>query len=101
MFTLPQGNSLTYPQKRLTRQVKVSGTFVNAYPAEDGYMIMDNFSALTNTYDPVSEETVISGTIAFYVDASLVESVIGLEGNPPLDCWESGAWHSFKGVAVS
>lgn len=102
MFTLPQGNSLTYPQKRLTRQVKVSGTFVNAYPAEDGYMIMDtNFSALTNTYDPVSEETVISGTIAFYVDASLVESVIGLEGNPPLDCWESGAWHSFKGVAIS
>lgn len=101
MFTLPQGNALTYPERRLTRQIKVSGSFVNAYPANEGYMVMDtNFSALTNTYDAVLQESVIKGTIAFYVDASLVESVLGLDGNPPLDCWESGAWHTFLGVAM-
>lgn len=101
MFTLPQGNALSYPEKKLTRQIKVSGTFVNAYPANDGYMVMDtSFSALTNTYDALTEETSVKGTIAFYCDAMLVESVLGLEGNPPLDCWESGAWHIFKGVAL-
>ena len=101
MFTLPQGNALSYPEKKLTRQIKVSGTFVNAYPANDGYMVMDtSFSALTNAYDALTEETAVKGTIAFYCDAMLVESVLGLEGNPPLDCWESGAWHIFKGVAL-
>ena len=74
---------------------------MNAYPANDGYMVMDtSFSALTNTYDALTEETAVKGTIAFYCDAMLVESVLGLEGNPPLDCWESGAWHIFKGVAL-
>lgn len=100
-FVLPQGSGLIYPKSKLTRKLKVTGSFINAYPTDSGYMVLDtNFSAITNVVNPYDTSDVADGVIAFYVDANLVNSVTGLPAGTELDCWDSNAFHAFQGVAI-
>lgn len=100
-FSLPQGAGLTYPKSKLTRQIKITGSFVTAYVSDSGYMTMDtNFTALTDKTSAYDTTDVTDGVIAFLTDATLVTSITGLDNGTPLDCWESNAFHVFYGVAV-
>lgn len=100
-FVLPQGSGLIYPKSKLTRKLKITGSFVNAYPTDSGYMVLDtNFSAVTNKVSAYDTTDVADGVIAFYVNANLVNSVTGLPIGTELDCWDSNAFHVFQGVAL-
>lgn len=101
-FTLPQGAGLTYPKSKLTRQIKISGEFVQAYPdGNTGYRVMDTkFTALTNAssiYDPNSNA---EGVIAFYTDVNIINAVSGLPLGTSLDCWEPNTFYVFQGVCI-
>ena len=69
-FTLPQGAGLTYPKSKLTRQIKICGEFVQAYPdGNTGYRVMDTkFTALTNASSIYDSTSNTEGVIAFYTD---------------------------------
>ena len=102
-FEIPQGAGLTYPQKRLNKQIKVTGSFVNAYVTNDpaGYMVLDtNFSALSQTYDQYSDDGTVKGSIAFYVRAMVVSNVTGMPAGTSIDAWESNAFHCFWGMVI-
>lgn len=102
-FSLPQGAGLNYPRNRMTKQIKVSGSFVNAYPVDSpaGYMILDtNFSLLTEAYDSYSTEKIADGNVAFFVDAQIVDNIVGLPVGTPIDAWESNAFHYFVGSTI-
>lgn len=102
-FSLPQGVGLQYPASRLTRQIKITGTFVNAYAttSPQGYMTMEtNFSALTDAYSDYSTNDYIEGVISFLTDATLVTSVTGLDLGTQLDCWQTGSYHCFHGWVI-
>lgn len=102
-FSLPQGAGLIYPRNRLTKQLKVTGSFVNAYPVDvpKGYMVLDtNFSLLTEAYDEYNTEKTVEGTVAFYVRAMVVDNIVGLPAGTPIDAWESNAFHYFLGSTI-
>lgn len=108
-FSLPQGNGLIYPVSRLVRQLKVTGTFVAAYPTTTGnptgYRVHDtNFTALSEAYDQYDDvippDAVMKGSIAFHVRAVQVTQVQGLGNDVPLDAWKPGTWHIFSGSAL-
>lgn len=99
-FTLPQGSGLNYPVSRLTKQMKISGSFITAYENNDpvGYKVLDTrFTALTNVYDPYNTTSSISGVISFYVIASNVEHALV---ESALDTWDSNSFNVFTGGVV-
>lgn len=102
-FTLPQGAGLTYPRNRLVKQIKVSGSFVNAYAIDSptGLMVLDtNFTALTEAYNSYDTSKTCKGNVAFLVNARAVSNVTGLEIGQTVDGWESNAFHYFSGVVI-
>ena len=102
-FTLPQGSGLSYPKSRLTKQIKITGSFVNSYVTTNpqGYMVMNtSFSALTDVTSQYDTTQHTDGVISFLTDASLVQSVAGLPLGTSLDCWQTGSFHCFKGVVI-
>ena len=102
-FTLPQGAGLQYPKSRLTKQIKITGSFVNAYAttSPQGYMVMNtSFSALTDATSAYDSNDYIEGVISFLTDAELIQSVTGLPLGTQLDCWQTGSFHCFKGVVI-
>lgn len=97
-FELPQGPSLYYPRKRMKNQIKVTGEFVSAYSVSGptGYIVQDTrFSLLTPKYN-LYEDIIQQGMIAFYVDASLVES----DSTNTIDVWRPGSFHAFSGTSL-
>lgn len=101
MFTLPQGAGLIYPQTRLVHPLKVTGSFVSAYPVDTGYMVIDtNFSALTSVYDEYNSSNDIKGTIAFKIDAQVITAVAGLDPTVSLDCWDTNSYQFFAGGII-
>lgn len=102
-FTLPQGAGLQYPKSRLTKQIKITGSFVNAYAttSPQGYMVMNtSFSALTDSTSAYDSNDYTEGVISFLTDAELIQSVTGLPLGTQLDCWQTGSFHCFKGVVI-
>lgn len=102
-FELPQGVNLIYPETRMTKKLKVIGTFTTAYPSEAGYYVLDtNFTALSQEYDADNPATSIKGVIAFYMDVSEVENIVGNLGssNGSIDGWEPSMWNEFWGSAL-
>lgn len=102
-FTLPQGAGLQYPKSRLTKQIKITGSFVNAYAttSPQGYMVMNtSFSALTDATSAYDSNDYTEGVISFLTDAELIQSVTGLPLGTQLDCWQTGSFHCFKGVVM-
>lgn len=102
-FALPQGAGLQYPKSKLTNQIKITGSFVNAYAttSPQGYMVMNtSFSALTDATSAYDSNDYTEGVISFLTDAELIQSVTGLPLGTQLDCWQTGSFHCFKGVVI-
>lgn len=100
-FTLPQTTSLAYPKSRLTKQLKVTGSFISAYRSDNGYMIADtNFTAISQAYSQYDASKSVKGNISFYVDANEVSNVQSNLGDS-IDGWEPGSFHMFSGGVVS
>lgn len=96
-FTLPQGAGLAYPKACMTRALKITGTFVSAYYGNTDkvwYVTDNNFTAMTQTYDPYDLTVEIKGNIAFHSTTSLIESSISQTSIP---VWETDSYHLFYG----
>lgn len=111
-FRLPQGNELSYPKSRLRKQIKVTGSFVSAYYSNSDrkYILTDTkFTALSQTYskDVFGEISESLGTISFYAETELVNSITGVvNGDPfvngtPIDGWAPNSFHIFQGGTIS
>lgn len=100
-FELPQTSSLMFPKSRLTKPLKVTGSFVAAYniTGTSKFVVNDtNFTLLTQSYPSGSDPT--QGSIAIYVDADQVTCVTAtteVEGVKYIDGWEPGTYHLFAG----
>ena len=102
-FVLPQGSGLAYPKNRLTDNIKITGSFVTAYPSTSpvGYVLKTTqFTAVTQKYTD-DGQTEVAGDITFYTDASIVTSTSGIAPGATLDGWASGKFHIFFGGIVS
>jgi len=102
-FTLPQSSELPYPASKLTSPLKVTGTFITAYPissiAEEGYKVKETtFSALSQNY---RNNTLYDGQIAFKTTISDVTSISGIVSTSSIDAWQSGVFNQFVGGTVS
>lgn len=97
-FTLPQGSGLNYPERLLTRQIKITGTFESGYVTDGGYVMQDTkFSALTQSYNVYDNSSSISGSILFHVDVNLIEADFG---GVSTEAWEPDTFHLFQGAAM-
>jgi len=116
-FEFPQGVGLDYPVNRISKSIKVTGSFITAYPAKDdnnGYYIKDNsFSALTygytNSYIDINNvsDQKLKGVISFRTMVSYVTNIYGFgsgqdgyESGTSLDPWEPGKYHVFEGGTI-
>ena len=102
-FTLPQGSGLTYPQSCLTKQLKVTGSFVSAYYTDDSWIVdTTNFTAMSDVYSPYSTSPTVSGTIAFSTVTDQVhadfDDNIESGGIAP---WETDSYHLFYGGVIN
>lgn len=94
-FALPQGQGLTYPESSVTRPLKVSGSFVSAYPAEGEWITTDtNFSALTNVFGSDKLGSITFHASTHKIIANISEPTKGWE-------WEPGTYHIFAGGVVN
>lgn len=96
-FELPQGSGLVYPKSCMTRQLKVSGTFVSAYKSDMWVVTDTNFTALTSVYDQFDMTTTVKGSIAFHANTSLIAADVG----DVIAGWEPDTYHLFTGGALS
>ena len=93
-FEMPSGPNIPYPKNRITKQIKITGSFVTAYTTSGGYIIKETeFSALTPS-------TSDKGLITFYMDANKVTQTSGLAPGAELTSWETGKFHIFTGGLV-
>ena len=97
-FTIPQGSGLNYPDKLVTRQIKITGTFESGYMTDGGYVMQDTkFSALTQAYDLYNNASTISGSILFHVDVNIIDANFG---GISTEAWEPDTFHLFQGAAL-
>lgn len=98
-FELPQGLGLAYPATKVTRQLKITGSFVSAYSAESGsYIVQDtNFTALSQGVNSLGES--LAGRISFFTNAMEVDSTIGTQPES-IDGWEPNSFHIFYGGVI-
>jgi hypothetical protein len=105
-FSLPQGSSLQYPVTKLTKPLKVTGTFVTAYPISNyqpiGYTTKETtFTAYTDPYTGNSANNYVTGTISFFTKIANVYNVNGdIPATQVIDGWATGQYHVFYGGAV-
>lgn len=95
-FVFPQGSGLIYPKSCMTKQLKVSGTFVSAYKSDNWVVTDTKFTVLSDVYDPYSESKTQSGSVCYYLDTELIDSDI-----QSIPGWEPDTYHIFDGGAVS
>lgn len=97
-FELPQGLGLTYPITCLTKQLKITGTFVSAYESDEKWLVTDvSFSALTSVYDEYEMNKTIQGTIAIHS----VTNILEVENTISIPAWEPDSYHIFYGGATN
>ena len=97
-FELPQGGGLNYPERLLTKPLKVTGTFESGYMTDGGYVMQDTyFTAMTQAYDKYANSTTISGSILFHVYVNIIDADFG---GVSTDGWETDTFHLFQGTAV-
>jgi len=104
-FTIPQGRGLNYPVTRVTRPLKVSGTFVNAYPTHIGntqpFIVLQNhFTVLSQVASNNVDELDIAGTITIFQDAVIVNAQNIAHDSTYLDSMSPGAFHIFQGGSL-
>ena len=97
-FTLPQGNGLNYPNRLVTKPIKITGTFESGYMTDGGYVMQDTaFTALTQAYNLYDNASTISGSILFHVDVNLIDADFG---GVSTEAWEPDTFHLFQGAAI-
>lgn len=102
-FELPQSLGLQYPVNRVNKKLKVSGSYLSAYPiiSPTGYKVnTTTFSALTNTYDAATTGATIQGSIAFQTVVNTVTIIQGVDPGTAIDPIQSGTYHLFSGGTV-
>lgn len=102
-FQLPSGSGLTYPASRLTKQLKVTGSFVTTYPTSEpaGYkLVTTQFSALTQEVDEYTLQPKLQGSISLFTDVMFIDRVEGVDPGTSIDAWESNSFHIFSGGIV-
>lgn len=102
-FNLPSGSGLVYPASRLTKQLKVTGSFVTTYPTSEpsGYkLVTTQFSALTQEVDEYTLQPKLKGSISLFTDVMFIDRIEGVEPGTPIDGWESNSFHIFSGGIV-
>lgn len=110
-FSLPQSFGLSYPTSSLTKQLKITGSFITAYPTSNplGFTVQDvNFTALTDVYTIYQENPATEGQISFFCNTYQVSDVGGLtvqdhtngQEYPTIDAWSSGSFSVFQGNVV-
>lgn len=96
-FELPQGSGLIYPITCLNKQLKVSGTFVSAYSADNKWIVTDtNFSAVTGKYDEYEMNRIMKGSIAIHSSTYILDSEAST-----IPAWEPDTFHLFYGGAFN
>lgn len=107
-FSLPQGGGLQYPITSLTKPLKITGSFVTAYPSQSpkGYITIDtNFTAMTQVYNIYDPNTTAQGQISFFNNVYLVQNIGGVslddsDSYPNIDSWRDGSFHTFTGSVI-
>ena len=102
-FKLPQSADLPYPESKVISPLKVTGSFITAYPrsstVEEGYILKETtFTALSQS---TRNNILYDGQIAFKTVISDVTSVSGIPSTSSIDAWESGIFNQFAGGTVS
>lgn len=106
-WELPTGVGLSYPSSKLTKQLKITGSFVTAYPVSNpnGYKVAETqFTALTQAIDAVAIANGTSGmkgTISILTNVSFVDSVIGVDPGTTIDGFANNAFYAFNGTAIN
>lgn len=105
-FTLPQGQGLVYPKTKLAKQLKVTGSFISAYPIDSAtkFIVMNtSFTALSQSYDEYDSTKDISGIISFLIDTNEVDNITGLSNTEgkSIDGWNPDSFHLFYGGVIS
>lgn len=102
-FELPSGSGLAYPASRLTKQLKVTGSFVTTYPTTEpsGYkLVTTQFSAITQEVDEYTVQPRLKGSISLFTDVMFIDRVEGIDPGTSIDAWESNSFHIFNGGIV-
>lgn len=101
-FELPQGSGLVYPKSCVTKQLKITGSFVSCYKS-DVWVVTDTmFTALSNTYSQYDMSEVLTGNIAFHANTNLISSNVDIdEGVECIPGWEPDTYHLFEGGVLS
>lgn len=102
-FNLPSGSGLVYPASRLTKQLKVTGSFVTTYPTSEpsGYkLVTTQFSVLTQAVDEYTLQPKLKGSISLFTDVMFIDRIEGVEPGTSIDGWESNSFHIFSGGIV-
>nr|DAM30205.1 MAG TPA: hypothetical protein [Caudoviricetes sp.] len=102
-FSLPEGQGLQYPAKRLTKQLKITGSFVTCYPTTSpaGYMMTSTeFTALSQAVDEYTLDPKLSGVISLLCNVFSIDRVVGVDLGTQIDGWQSNSFHIFSGGVV-
>ena len=101
---LPQSMGFVYPETRVTKPLKVTGSFVTAYPQSDGYIIKETeFSFLIKPYgsgNTTNAPTYASGMISLLTRANKVTKVVGVDIGTEICSWKSDKYHVFSGGLI-
>lgn len=101
-FEIPQGSGLTYPTNRMTRQLKITGSFVSAYvnDSPSGYMVINtSFTALSQAYNEY-EASSLKGSISFFETIQVVTATSGTPTSEAVDGWRPNSFHIFSGGVI-
>ena len=96
-FELPQGSGLVYPKSCMTKQLKITGTFVSAYKSDVWIVTDTSFTALTSAYDEYDLTPTTKGSIAFHAVTNLIQADAG----DVIPGWEPDTYHLFQGGVLS
>lgn len=106
-FELAQSNGFEYPVTSLSRELKLSGSFITAYrtngSAGEGetFIVYDNnVTVTTKVYDGEPTTSCASGKIAIYVKSEYLQNVIGLDDDTSIDGWRTDEYHTIGGGVV-
>lgn len=108
-FTLPQSMSLSYPPSKLTRKMKIDGTFMRMYSTTEEvsgapiFIVIDTkFTAVSNYRSWSSLDNIwVSepGALYIYMDVKQVANVTGITAEGGSNLLSEG-WHYFCGGCV-
>lgn len=105
-FDLPQGLGLIYPKTKLSKQLKVTGSFISAYPIDSAtkFMVINtHFTALSQCYSEYDSNANISGVISFLIDTLEVDNITGIDNTvgKSIDGWNPDSFHLFSGGVIN